>query len=64
VNAVELEACLRQPRLKVSHGGGVVVVEVRARGEQLDRFEAVHRDLQQMLPAEPLSVIETRRDAK
>ena len=64
VNAMKLEARIRQPRLEVGDGGGVVVIEVRAGGEQLDRFEAIRRDLQQMLPAEPLTVIETRRDAK
>ena len=51
VNAVQLEPGLRQPLLQVGDRRRVVIVEVRARREQLDRVEPVRRDLQQVLAA-------------
>ena len=41
-----------------------MIVEVRARGEQLDRFEAVRGDVDQVLAAQPMLVEQVRGDAE
>ena len=64
VNAVQLETRVREPLLQVRHRRRVVVIEVRARREQLERFESVRGDLQQMFAAQPLTVVEMRRHAE
>ena len=61
VDAVQLEPGFGQPLLQVRDRRRVVVVEVRARREHLDRLEAVRRDLEQMIAAQPLAVVEVRR---
>jgi hypothetical protein len=37
---------------------------VRPRGEDLDPIKAMRRDLEQVLTAQPVVVIQVRRDAK
>ena len=61
VDAAQLEAGLGQPLLQVGDRRRVVVVEVRARGEDLDQLETVRRDLQQVIPGQSLIVEEVRR---
>ena len=51
VHACSVEPGLGEPLLQVGDGRRVVVVEVRPRGEQLDRVEAVRGDLEQVLAA-------------
>ena len=59
----------RQPRVD-SHSAScatasvVVIVEVRARREELDRLEAVRGDVDQVVAAEPVVVEEVRGDAE
>ena len=50
----------------VDRGNGVrvVIVEVPARGEDLDRLEAVTGDIDEVFAAQPLFVKEMRRDAE
>ena len=62
VHAVQLEAGFGEPLLQVGDRRRVVVVEVRPRREQLDALEPVRRDLEQVLAAQPLAVVEVRRD--
>ena len=62
--ARQIEACLGEPLLKIGHDRGIVKVQMRARREKLDRLEAVRRNLNQMLPREPLCVKQSRRDTK
>ena len=64
VDAVQRQAPLGQPAAQVTDARGVVVVEVRPRREQLDGVEPVCADLEQMVPTQPLTVIEVRRDAE
>jgi hypothetical protein len=39
-------------------------IKVRPRREHLDPIEAVRRNLEQVFPAQPVVVVEVRRDAK
>ena len=64
MNAVQLETGVREPLLQVGDGRRVVVVEVRACREELERFESVRGDLQQVFAAQPLTVVEMRRHAE
>ena len=64
VHGVQLEPGFRQPLLQVRDRGRVVIVEMRPRREELDRLEPVRRDLQQVLPAQPVIVIQVRRDTE
>ena len=60
MDAPQIETRFREPLLQVRHRCGVVVVEVRPRGENLDHLESVRRDLQQVIAAQTLMVIEVR----
>ena len=51
-----------QPLPQLGDRRGVVIVEVRPGGEQLDGLEPVAGDLGQVLPAQPLVVVEVRRN--
>ena len=53
VNAVELQPA-SGATAQIGHGCRVVIVEVRAGREQLDRFETVRGDFDQVFAAEPL----------
>ncbi len=64
MQAVQHQAGLLQPSLQRLDRRAVAVIEVRPRCEQLDRLEAVDGDLRQMVPAQPLIVIEVRRNAE
>ena len=48
----------------VSNRRRVVIVEVAARGEHLDRLESVRRNLEQVRLLQPLFVVEVRRNSK
>ena len=61
---MQLEPRVREPLLQVGDRRRVVIVEVRPRREQLDRLEPVRRDLEQMVAAQPLAVVEVRRHAE
>ena len=61
VHAVQLEPRFREPLLQIRDRRRIVVVEVRARGKQLDPLETVGPDLAEVLPAEPMVVVEMRR---
>jgi len=58
---VQLEARLRQPLLEVGDRRWVVIVEVRPRREELDRLEPEAAHLQEMVPGQPMTVIQVRR---
>ena len=62
VDRVQTQPRSRQPRLERRDGSRVVIVEMRAGRDELDRVEAVGRDLLEMVAREPLAVIELRRD--
>jgi hypothetical protein len=61
VDAVQFEASVSQPLLQVGHRRRIVVVEMRAGGEQLDTIESVRANLDQMLASQPLAVVKVRR---
>ena len=61
VQAAQRESRARQPLLQVRNRGWIAVIEVRARREDLDRFESVRRNLDEMSPAQALMVVEVRR---
>ena len=60
MNAPQLQTRFREPLLQVRYCRGVVIVEVRARREDLHRLEPVRRDLQKMIAAQALMVEEVR----
>ena len=60
VDAPQRQAARRQPVGQRIDGGRVVIVEMAARREELDLFEPVAGDLREVLPLEPLVVIEVR----
>ena len=60
VHAAQRQAARRQPVGQRVDGGRVAIVEMTARREQLDLLEPVAGDLRQVLPVEPLVVIEVR----
>ncbi len=62
VNASQLHAGFGEPLLQVRDRRRVVVVEMRAGRIHLDPLESVRRDLQEMLAAQALPVIEVRGD--
>ena len=64
MHAVQDQAGVGQPLLQVGHRGRVLKVEMRPRGEHLDPVEAVCRDFEQVVAAQPVVVVEVRRDAK
>ena len=64
MNRVELEPGVAEPRREGIDRGRVVIVEMGAGREDLDGLETVSRNLQQMVPPEPLGVIEVRRDTE
>ena len=61
---LQLEARVGEPLLQIRDRRRVVVVEVRPRREDLDALEAVRRDLEQVIAAQALSVVEVRGDAE
>ena len=61
VHAMQRQARVGQPLLQIRDGGRIVIIEMRARCEQLDRVEPVRRDLEQVIAREPLAVIEMCR---
>ena len=61
VNALQQQARFGQPLLQVGDRRRVVIVEMRPRREHLDQLEAMRRDLQQVIPGQPLAVVEVRR---
>src|SRR6185369_9930213 len=63
VDGDQLEAGSGDPLLKIRDTRGVVVVEVQARGEQLDDLEAMGGNFKKMIAPEPSLLIEVRRDA-
>ena len=54
----------REPTLQRSNRGRVVIVEVASRGEHLDGFKSVRRNLEQMRLLQPLFVIQVGRHSK
>src|SRR5439155_9699873 len=62
VNAVQHHAGFREPLLQVGDGGRVVIVEMRPGREDFDRLESVRCDVEEMLAAQPLTVVQMRRD--
>src|SRR5687768_2938170 len=64
MHRMDLEACVHEPFGQRGDRLFVVIVEVRPGGEELDGFEAVRSDVDQVLAAEPMLVKEVRRDAE
>jgi hypothetical protein len=62
VDAAQLQPGIGEPALQIRDRRRTVVVEMRPRRVDLDAVEAVRGDLEQMIPAQPLSVVEVRRD--
>ena len=60
MDGVQLEPSFGKPLLQIRHGRGIVVVEVGPCREDLDRFESVSADGEQMVAAQPVTVIEMR----
>ena len=61
---MERQSRLLQPLAQLGNRRRVVVVEVAARGEHLDRLEPVRRNLRQVIAAQALGVKEVRRNTK
>src|SRR4029078_10260282 len=51
-----------EPLLQVGNRRRIVVIEVRAGGEQLDHLEAVRRDRLEMIARQPLVMEKVRRN--
>jgi hypothetical protein len=64
VDAADLEAEIREPAAKLVHASQVVVVEVRARGEDFDEVETVGGDALEVRAREPFAVKEMRGEAE
>jgi len=64
MDAVQREPRFLQPVAELRDRRGVVIVEVRPRGEHLDRFEPVRRDVREVRPAQPLIVEQVRGNAE
>jgi hypothetical protein len=58
MDGVKLQARIGQPLGEPVYRLRVVIIEVRPRGEQLDRFEAVRRDMHEVLARQPRFVKE------
>src|SRR5207302_10292462 len=64
MHRVKREPRVGQPFGELRNGAGIVIVEMRARGEHLDRLEAMAGDIDEVLAAQPRLVKEVGRDAE
>ena len=61
---MKLQARIREPLGKLRSSVVVVIVEVRACCEQLDRLESVRGDVDQVIASEPVFVEQVRGNAE
>ena len=61
VNAVERQAGLRHPLLKIGDSRRIVIIEMRARCKHFDCFEPIRCDFEQMVARQSLTVVQVCR---
>ena len=64
MHRVQAEPGVVEPFGERDGGAPIAVVEMFAQREQLDRLEAMRRDLDEMIAIEPLANVKVRRDSE
>ena len=61
MHAVQRKPRLREPLLEIGYRRRIVIIEVRPGCEHFNAIEPVGTDLEQVIPGQPIVVVEVRR---